>query len=103
MSDDDFDTYEAQRIRLHLLQELASQESGSWTLSMLRRAIMVRGYPKTPEYLLNQLRWLQTEALAVRLLPTPGDEVVAKLRVAGRQHVEKVKLLAGVHAPADED
>lgn len=98
---DDFRTYEAERIRFLLLVELAGQESGSWTLSMLRRAIMVRGYPKTPEYLLNQLRWLEAEALAVRLLPA-GEETVVRLRRAGRQHVDRVKLLVGVDKPDDE-
>lgn len=98
---DDFRTFEAERIRFLLLSELAAQDSGSWTLSMLRRAMLVKGYPKTPEYLLNQLRWLETEALAVRLV-TAGDETVVKIRAAGRQHVDRVKLLVGVDKPDDE-
>lgn len=100
---EDFRIYEAGRIRLLLLQELAEQETGSWTLSMLRRAISLRGYAKTPDYLLNQLRWLESEALAVKLVAAGDAEHVVKLRSAGRAHVEKVKMLAGVHKPDDEE
>ena len=90
------------RIRLLLLQELAAQDSGSWTLTMLVRAIGLRGYRKSEDYLLNQLRWLETEAVAVRLVAA-GGETIATLRSAGRKHVERSRLIAGVDKPDDED
>lgn len=97
----DFRAFEAERIRYLLLKELAAQETASWTLTMLVRAIKVAGYPKSPEYLLNQLRWLEREVMAVKLVPA-GAEYAVQLRSAGRRHVDRVQPLVGVDLP-DED
>tara|TARA_R110002020_G_scaffold10801_22_gene41081 strand:+ start:7566 stop:7871 length:306 start_codon:yes stop_codon:yes gene_type:complete len=98
---EDFRLYEAQRIRYLLLLELSHQPSGSWTLSMLTKAMRARGYQKLPDFLLNQLQWLESECLAVRLVPA-NDETVVKLRGAGRHHVDGTLLLHGVDRPDDE-
>lgn len=98
---DDFRTYEAERIRYLLLLELSRQPGGSWTLFMLTKALRARGYNKLPDFVLNQLQWLEAERLAVRLVPA-NDETIVKLRTAGRQHVEGARMLRGVDRPDDE-
>lgn len=99
----DFALFEAQRIRLRLLQALAEQavRPASLTASMLVRHLSTKGYRKSEDYVLIQLNWLASQALAVRLVPA-GEETVAVLLKAGRDHVDGVSLIPGVDAPEDE-
>lgn len=97
----DFPSFEAERIRLLILIELVAQPGGSWTLSMLERAIRHRGYRKSADYLLTQLRWLDAEVLAVRLMPAESETVVV-VRSSGRRHVAGELVLPGIDTPSDE-
>jgi len=95
---DDFRIAEARRIRLRLLQALAEQPGGSWTLSMLMRHLTLLGYRKSETFVLNQLKWLEGEVLAVRLV----DDTIATILIAGRQHLDGSKILSGVDELAEE-
>jgi len=98
---DDFRAFEARRIRLLILQAIALQASGSWTLTMLQKHLQASGYDKTRDYVSNQLYWLEREALAVKIIAA-GTELVVTIRTAGRGHVERRDYLAGVDKPDDE-
>lgn len=94
----DFRIAEAQRIRLRLLQALAKQPGGTWTVAMLMRELQLLGYRKSETFVINQLNWLESEALAVRLI----DDMVVSILIAGRQHLDGSKSLSGVDEPAEE-
>lgn len=98
----DFAAFEAQRLRLRLLEALAEQpvRPASLSLYLLMRHLQAKGLRKDEDYLRIQLTWLKDQANAVRLIDA-GEELVAVLLDAGRKHVEGLKLIPGVDAPKD--
>ncbi len=67
-----------QNVRLIILKALAMETNASLNDSLLERELEVFGYKRTREYLRNQMRWLETEAGAVRI-STAGTALIATL------------------------
>lgn len=90
----------AEDARLIILRELARQSDGRLNDLVLGRVLDKMGVSRTREWLRTQLTRLE-ELEAVRV-ETIGPIVVVQLRQAGRDHVDRRALLAGVSRPADE-
>lgn len=88
----DFLLAEAHRIRLRVLQYLSKQPGDTSSVALIEAELRRLGYTKSGSYVLNQLRWLETEALAVRMI----DDVAVRLLDAGRQHVAGTRQLTNV-------
>ena len=87
--------------RLILLRELAQQTDGRSNELVLERVLDVHGIRRSREWVRTQLRRLaELEAVAIAEV---GALLVATLRRAGRDHVERRFLIEGVARPADED
>jgi hypothetical protein len=97
----DFRQFEVERIRRLILEILAAQHNNSLVMTLLRHELASRGYDKTPEFVLNQVFWLESEAHALRTM-VAGNDTIATLMRAGRDHLERRRNLVGVHAPDDE-
>ena len=91
----------AQDARLIILRELATQVDGRSNDTVLGAVLDTMGVRRSKDWLRTQLRRLE-ELEAVRL-ETIGPVLVAALRRAGRDHVERRALLEGVSRPAEED
>lgn len=87
--------------RLMILRELGRQSDGRSNDMVLDRVLSTFGVRRSRDWLRTQLRRLaELDAVAVE---TAGTLVVASLRRAGRDHIERRALIEGVAAPADED
>jgi hypothetical protein len=85
---------------LIILIELARQTDGRANDLVLDRVLVAHGVRRSRDWLRTQLnRLAELEAVKVE---TIGSIVVATLRAAGRDHVERRRLLEGVSRPADE-
>jgi len=89
-----------QNVRLIILKALAMETNASLNDSLLERELEVFGYKRTREYLRNQMRWLETEAGAVRI-SAAGTALIATLTRTGRDHVERRLVLEGIQRPGD--
>ncbi len=89
-----------QNVRLIILKALAMETNASLNDSLLERELEVFGYKRTREYLRNQMRWLESEARAVRI-SAAGTAIIATLTRTGRDHVERRLVLEGVQPPGD--
>lgn len=87
--------------RLMILRELAQQTDGRSSDLVLDRVLDAHGVRRSRDWLRTQLRKL-AELEAVRVSEV-GSVLVATLRRAGRDHVERRFLIEGVSPPADED
>jgi hypothetical protein len=87
--------------RLIILRELALQVDGRSNEAVLMRVLDTFGVTRSREWVRTQLRKLE-ELEAVRLTEA-GSVLVASLRKAGRDHVERRGVLDGVARPSDED
>ena len=87
--------------RLMILQELARDTSGRGNEVMLDRVLDTYGVRRSRDWLRTQLRAL-AEVAAVDLRDV-GGLLVAELRQAGRDHVERRGVIEGVARPADRD
>ncbi|WP_288457764.1 hypothetical protein [uncultured Sphingomonas sp.] len=87
--------------RLIILRELALQVDGRSNEAVLMRVLDTFGVTRSREWVRTQLRKLE-ELEAVRLTEA-GSVLVAALRKAGRDHVERRAVLDGVARPSDED
>lgn len=97
----EFRQFEVERIRRLILEVLAVQHNSSLVIALLRYELASRGYDKTREFVLNQVFWLESEAHAVRTM-VAGDDTIATLMRAGRDHLERRRVLVGIHPPDDE-
>lgn len=91
----------AQDARLIILRELARQVDGRSNDTMLGAVLDSLGVRRSRDWRRTQLRRLE-ELEAVRLEEI-GPVLVAALRRAGRDHVERRAVLEGVTRPAEED
>jgi hypothetical protein len=91
-----------QNVRLIILKALAGEDHASMNDALLEYQLELFGYRKTREYLRNQMRWLESEAGAVRL-EEAGTALIATLTKTGRYHVERKRFLEGVQRPSDVD
>jgi DNA-binding HxlR family transcriptional regulator len=87
--------------RLLVLKELAKQTDGRSNDVVLGRVLDAFGYRRSRDWLRTQLRRLE-ELGAVRI-DAVDTVMVATLRKAGRDHVERRAVIEGVSRPADED
>lgn len=87
--------------RLIILRELAAQTDGRSSDLVLARVLDAFGVRRSRDWLRTQLRGL-AELEAVRLEEI-GTVMVASLRRAGRDHVERRGVIEGVSRPAEED
>jgi hypothetical protein len=87
--------------RLMILRELAQQTGGRANDLVLARVLDTYGVNRSRDWLRTQLRALaELEAVA---LSDAGELMIAELRRAGRDHVERRGLIEGVARPADRD
>lgn len=91
-----------ENIRLIILKELASQDDATLNSYIIGKVLETFSYKKTPDFIRNQLLWLEKQAGAVRT-QIVGSEMVATLTKAGRWHVERRHLLSGIQNPSDLD
>lgn len=87
--------------RLMILRELAAQTDGRSNDVVLDRVLDAYGVRRSRDWLRTQLhRLAELEAVRVQ---TVGTVMVATLRQAGRDHVERRGVIEGVSRPAEED
>lgn len=91
----------AEDARLIILRELARAADGRSNEVVLDRVLDAYGVRRSRDWLRTQLRRL-AELEAIRA-DEVGTVLVATLRRAGRDHVERRALLDGVSVPAEED
>jgi hypothetical protein len=91
-----------ENIRLIILKALGDEDDATLNVFILGKVIESFGHKKTPEYIRNQLLWLEKQAGAVRTTVL-GTEMMATLTKAGRWHVERRHLLSGIQNPSDLD
>ena len=91
-----------ENIRLIILKELAAQDDATLNAFILGKVLESFSYKRTPDFIRNQLLWLEKQAGAVRT-SNVGSEMVATLTKAGRWHVERRHLLSGIQNPSDMD
>lgn len=85
--------------RLAILQELARSTDGRGNEVVLDRVLDTYGIRRSRDWLRTQLRAL-AELAAVDLREV-GTIMVAELRQAGRDHVDRRSVLDGIARPAD--
>jgi hypothetical protein len=85
--------------RLLILKELARQTDGRSNEIVLERVLDAYGVRRSRAWVRTQLRAL-AELDAVRLEEL-GDIIIAGLRQAGRDHVERRGIVEGVSRPTD--
>lgn len=88
--------------RLMILRELAGQTDGRSNDLVLARVLDAYGVRRSRDWLRTQLHRLE-ELEAIRLRVDIPSVMVAILRQAGRDHVERRGRIEGVSRPADED
>ncbi|HEX8485713.1 hypothetical protein [Sphingomonas sp.] len=87
--------------RLMILRWLANQVDGRASDVVLARVIDAYGVRRSRDWLRTQMRALaELEAVKVEMVDTV---MIATLRKAGRDHVERRGVIEGVSRPADED
>ncbi|WP_242095484.1 hypothetical protein [Sphingomonas sp. CROZ-RG-20F-R02-07] len=91
----------AEDARLMILRELATQTDGRSNDLVLDRVLDAYGVRRSRDWLRTQMRKL-AELEAIRIEDV-GTLLVATLRKAGREHVERRAVIEGVSRPADED
>jgi hypothetical protein len=99
----DYSAWMDEQIRLIILKELATTTPDpTLTTFILVKVLESFSYKRTPDYVRNQLLWLEKQAGAVRT-SIIGTEMAATLTKAGRWHVERRHLLSGIQNPSDID
>lgn len=92
---DEFLTLDA---RLVILKELAAQPDGRLNEVLIERVLDVFGHRRSREWIRTQLRKL--EELGAVGLDDVGTVLVATLKRAGLDHVERRSLIDGVARPS---
>ena len=94
-----FDEVVARDARLCILRELANQTNGQLNDATLLQVLDIFGFNRSREWLRTQLNKL--EELGAVQLSQAGTVVVAELRRAGRDHVERRAVIDGISRPSD--
>lgn len=92
------DEYNA-TVRLTILKALADEADSRLNETLLMSVLQAFAINRSRDYLLNQLRFLETEVQAVKLTEA-GSVVIAELLEAGLNHVERRIVLTGVKKPS---
>jgi hypothetical protein len=85
--------------RLVLLKALSEQNDYRLNDKMLTTILKTFGFNKDRAYVRNQLKWLEDNASAVKLVDA-GTAVVAELLAPGLSHLERTTVLEGVQRPS---
>lgn len=96
----DYDTFMAEDARLVILKELAKQTNASLNETILQKVLETFGHTRSREWVRTQLRKLE-ELGAVALVPA-GTVMIATLKQAGLDHVERRSLIDGIARPSLE-
>lgn len=87
--------------RLIILRELAGQTDARSNDMVLARVLDAYGVSRSRDWIRTQLRRLaELEAVSISEV---GSVMVATLRRAGREHVDRRGVIEGVSRPADQD
>jgi hypothetical protein len=98
----DYQAYINENIRLIILKALAAEDNATLNDWRISKELEAFGYAKTPEFIRNQLLWLEKQAGAVRTWAL-GTAMMAELTKAGRWHVERRHHLEGIQRPGDAE
>ncbi len=96
-----YETLVAQDARLIVLKELAMQTDGRSNEVVLTRVLDAFGIRRSRDWVRTQLTAM-AELDAVRVSEA-GTVLVATLTKAGRNHVDRRSVIAGIARPSDED
>lgn len=91
----------AEDARLMVLRHLAGQTDARSSDLVLERVLATYGIRRSRDWLRTQLRKL-AELDAIKLEEV-GTIIVAEIRRAGRDHVDRRAVIEGVTRPADAD
>lgn len=94
----DYDTFMAEDARLVILKELARQTSSSLNETILQKVLETFGHTRSREWVRTQLRKL--EELGAVALVDQGSVMIARLKRAGLDHVERRGLIDGIARPS---
>ena len=94
----DFENYLAEDARLVILKELASQTNASLNETILVKVLETFGHHRSREWVRTQLRKLQE--LGAVSITEAGTVMIATLKQAGLNHVERRSLIDGVARPS---
>lgn len=86
-------------IRLIILRALADDPDGTLNTHMLQMELERFVYQRSRNYIANQLKWLERETGAVRVVEA-GSEVIGQLTETGRDHLAHRITLHGVQRPS---
>lgn len=95
-----FADYIEQNVRLAILKAIGGQIDGTLNETLIKRALEVDGHRKNIPYIRNQMRFLERDALAIRVIEA-DDKLVGVLLPLGRDHLERRVRLEGVEPPED--
>ncbi|WP_422371332.1 hypothetical protein [Hoeflea sp.] len=93
-----YEVFMAEDARLVILKELARQTNGSLNEAILQKVLEAFGHMRSRDWVRTQLRKLE-ELNAVTLV-TAGSVMIASLKQAGLDHVERRSVIEGVARPS---
>jgi len=93
----DFAAYSERDARLIILRELAKQTDGRLNETLLTHVLHAHGHNRSAEWVRTQLRKL--EELGAISIWSVREFMVAEIRRAGLDHVERRSLIEGVAKP----
>lgn len=95
-----FSDYLAEDARLVILKELAAQTDGRLNDTLITRVLEAFGHRRSREWVRTQL--LKLEELGAIGTTAVGTVLVAEIRRAGLDHVERRSVIAGIARPSAE-
>jgi hypothetical protein len=94
-----YSAFTNENVRLIILRALAEQTDYRLNDALLLRELETFGHNKTRDYLADQLRWLESQVGAVKLIAA-GSAIVAEITDRGLDHVQLRDVLTGVQRPS---
>jgi hypothetical protein len=88
--------------RLIILKALASTPDYTQNSTILLRILDDFGHRMASDDLVEQLEWLAGDEAAAISLKEAGSILVASLTKAGKEHVERRRIIAGIKQPNPE-
>lgn len=95
-----YEAFAAEDARLVILKELARQTNGSLNEAVLQKVLETFGHKRSREWVRTQINKL-AELDAISILPA-GTVVIATLKQAGLDHVERRSIIEGIARPSLE-
>lgn len=96
-----FQEHLRENARLVILRALAEQTDYRLNETLIETALDSFGHRFTNDQLRNELRWLENDASAVKLVEA-GSVYVATITETGLDHVNRKRVLEGVARPRPE-